>query len=106
VISNSCITGNFRVKEVYAETWLRHPRGAIAFWGSMDNTYWTEDDILEKNLYKGIFTLNKRRFDDMQQYALGEFWRHFGGRGYSSYYWESYVTFGDPTLELRTSAAE
>ena len=103
VISNACITGDFREEPVFAETWQRHPNGAITFWGSMDSSYWDEDDILEKAMYDAVFQLGKRPFDLIHQYALGEVWRHYGGQSKSSYYWETYVTFGDPSLEVRLS---
>jgi hypothetical protein len=102
VLSNSCITGDFRREPVFAETWLRHPSGAINFWGSMDSTYWDEDDILEKALYKEVFDKNVLTFDLAYQGALSEVWRYYGGLNRSKYYWETYVTFGDPSLELRT----
>lgn len=101
VISNACITGDFREEPVFAETWQRHPSGAITFWGSMDSSYWDEDDILEKAMYDAVFDLGKRPFDSIHQYALGEVWRHYGGEAKSEYYWETYVTFGDPSLEVR-----
>lgn len=102
VISNACITGDFREEPVFAETWQRHPNGAITFWGSMDSSYWDEDDILEKAMYDAVFDRGTRSFDLIHQYALGEVWRHYGGQAKSAYYWETYVTFGDPSLEVRT----
>lgn len=101
VLSNSCITGDFREEPVFAETWLRHPNGAINFWGSMDSTYWDEDDVLEKALYREVFTRGVRAFDLIYQGALSEVWRYYGGANRSKYYWETYVTFGDPSLNLR-----
>ncbi len=102
VISNACITGDFRIDESFAETWQRHPYGAIMFWGSMDSTYWDEDDILEKRMYDGIFREGFLTFTDITQYSLSEHWRHYGGAGRSKYYWETYTTFGDPSINLRT----
>ncbi len=101
VISNACITGRFTTEEVWGETWSRHPRGAIMFLGSMDVTFWTEDDVLERKIWDGIFKEKKIRFAEITDYALTEHWRHFGGAGQSKYYWESYVMFGDPTIKLR-----
>lgn len=103
VIGNACITGDFRVPSVFGETWLRHPTGAIVYWGSMDSSYWDEDDILEKNLYDGLFDQGIHAFDLMHQNALAGVWKFYGGEGRSKYYWETYVTFGDPSLEFRTS---
>lgn len=103
VVSNACITGQFIVDESFAETWLKHPAGAVAFWGSMDNTYWTEDDILEKEMYNGIFNKKLSDISSLTQNALSAVWAHYGGENRSKYYWETYHIFGDPSLELRTA---
>lgn len=103
VIANACITGDFRVAESFGETWQRHPFGAITYWGSMDSTYWDEDDILERKMFDGIFTREKRTFADITHHALAETWAYFGGKGFSDYYWETYVLFGDPSIQLRTT---
>lgn len=100
VVSNACITGDFRVDESFAETWQRHPSGSIVYWGSVDNTYWDEDDILERRMFDGIFQEGNKTFASITQYALSENWRHYGGSGKSRYYWETYTVFGDPSLEL------
>lgn len=106
VISNACLTGNFMTKESFAETWLRHPNGSIMFWGSMGSTYWDEDDILEKKLYDAIFQKNLYSFAEMTKYALSQLWAYYNGLGKSNYYWETYHMFGDPVLNLRTSAVK
>lgn len=106
VISNACITGDFRVAESFAETWQRHPAGAIAFWGSMDSSYWDEDDILERRLFDGIFRRGFRDFGSATSFALSEHWRHYQGAGKSKYYWETYVLFGDPSLSLRITRSQ
>lgn len=101
VISNACITGDFRVDESFAETWQRHEWGAVMFWGSMDSTYWDEDDILEKAMFDGIFRGKKLVFGSITHYALGEMAKHYGGENRSKYYWETYHMFGDPSMSLR-----
>jgi hypothetical protein len=101
VISNACITGDYREAESFAETWQRHEFGAIAFWGSMDSTFWDEDDILERRMYDGIFKLAKKSFAEITAHALAEVWNYYGGEGSSKYYWETYNLFGDPSIELR-----
>lgn len=106
VLSNSCITGDFRQEPVFAETWLRHRNGAIVFWGSMDSTYWDEDDILEKALYREVFSGRTKAFDFLHQKALQDVWRYYGGANRSRYYWETYVTFGDPSLDVRLDRAK
>ena len=101
VISNACITADYRVDESFAETWQRSEWGAVAYWGSMDSSYWDEDDILEKRMYDGIFTLNKKNFGEITEHALSEVWKHYGGKNRSAYYWETYHVFGDPSINLR-----
>ena len=103
VIANACITGDYRVDESFGETWQRHPYGAITYWGSMDSTYWDEDDILERRMFDGIFKGNKRTFAEITHNALTELWTFYGGKGFSDYYWETYVLFGDPSIPLRTA---
>lgn len=102
VISNACITGQFTVDESFAEAWQKHPAGAVMFWGSMDSTFWDEDDILERHMFDGIYREGKSTFADITTYALTEMWKHYGGAENSAYYWETYVTFGDPSQLLRT----
>ena len=106
VISNACITGQFTLEESFAETWIKHPQGAITFWGSMDNTYWDEDDILEKNMYNAIYRDGKWDFASITNQALTEVWNYYGGANRSKYYWETYVIFGDPSIHLRKSYTE
>jgi hypothetical protein len=101
VISNACITGNYRVAESFAETWQRQEWGAVMFWGSMDSTYWDEDDILEKRMYDGIYTDRKSTFGEITYHALAELWKAYGGANRSAYYWETYIMFGDPSIDLR-----
>ncbi|OFZ22770.1 MAG: hypothetical protein A2202_00710 [Bdellovibrionales bacterium RIFOXYA1_FULL_36_14] len=103
VISNACVTGDFTTDESFGETWIKHPTGAIMYWGSMDSSYWDEDDFLERDMYAGIYDLNNSEFSEITHHALRELWRRYGGENRSKYYWETYVTFGDPSIKLRTS---
>ncbi|MCK5884489.1 MAG: proprotein convertase P-domain-containing protein [Bacteriovoracaceae bacterium] len=104
VIANSCITGQFVIEESFAETWIKHPAGAIFYWGSMDRTYWEEDDILEKNVYHGIFDDGNRTFSSITQHGLSSVWKFYAGKNRSKYYWETYHAFGDPSIEFRMRA--
>ncbi len=100
VMSNACITGKF-VVDSFAETWQRHESGSVAFWGSMDSTYWDEDDVLQRKVYDVLFRDGNRRIEDFTDAGLEEVWRFYGGKGRSKYYWETYVVFGDPSTEIR-----
>lgn len=103
VISNACITGDF-TQNSFAEIWLKAPHGAVAFWGSMDSTYWDEDDILQRRLYDFLFRDKITEFSTFAGKSLAEVWRFYGGAGRSKYYFETYLNFGDPSLNVRLSA--
>jgi hypothetical protein len=68
----------------------------------MDLTYWKEDDILQRRMYDAIYRAGSLEIDRFTAHALKEVWRHYGGQGRSKYYWETYVSFGDPSLSIRT----
>ena len=101
VISNACVTGDYRVHDSFAETWQKQEWGAVMYYGSMDSTYWDEDDILERRMFDGIFTAGKLTFGDITTNGMSEVWKQYGGAGRSSYYWETYHMFGDPSIALR-----
>lgn len=99
VCSHACVTGKFTVGECFGETWIRTPnKGSIVFWGSSANTLWDEDDILEKK------TLAE--WDDfppiasMTDKGLYGLYQHYGGGGYSKYYFECYNILGDPSITI------
>jgi hypothetical protein len=100
VMSNACLTGKF-VGDSFAETWQRHPQGSVAFWGSMDSTYWSEDDILQRRVYDVMFRDADLRLGKFTDAGLSEVWRFYGGKGRSKYYWETYLVFGDPSTTIR-----
>lgn len=101
VLGFACNTADQQSAENFAEAWQRHPFGAILYLGSVDSSYWDEDDILERRLFDGIFA-GRTEFGDTLNNALLQHWAHYGGAGKSKYYWESYTTFGDPSISLRT----
>jgi hypothetical protein len=101
VLGFACNTGDYSGSDGFAEAWQRHKFGAVLYLGSVDSSYWDEDDILQKRLYDGIFSDDIVQFGSMMNFALSEVWRHYGGEGYSEYYWETYTTFADPSMTLR-----
>lgn len=102
VISNACITGQFSIPLSFAEAWQRHPQGGVFFWGSVDNTYWYEDDHLERKLYDLIAKADALDFASLTNNSIADVYRYYGGEGRSAYYWETYTSFGDPSVEFRS----
>jgi hypothetical protein len=101
VYSFACVTGDYaNVAECFGETWIRTAKGGSSFYGSSVNSYWTEDDILEKVLFKAMFDDNITKvtpmFDKAKIYTVN----HFGGvTGTMLRYLEMYNLMGDPSLE-------
>ena len=56
VMSFACVTGSYQDTQCFTETWSRAPnKGALAIYGSSVNSYWTEDDVLERRLFRRDF---------------------------------------------------
>ncbi|MDO9548319.1 MAG: C25 family cysteine peptidase, partial [Candidatus Marinimicrobia bacterium] len=58
IISNACLTGSFAdaEPECFGESWIRTAdKGAFAFIGASNSSYWEPDDIMERGMYDGFF---------------------------------------------------
>jgi len=101
VCSHACITGTFSSAECFGETWLRAPHKAgLAFWGASDNTYWDEDDILEKSMFKAWWDDNLESIGGMTNMALYYLYQHYSGGGLTQYYFEAYNVLGDSSVKV------
>ncbi|KAA0008769.1 MAG: PKD domain-containing protein, partial [Thermoplasmata archaeon] len=101
VCSHACLTGKFTVSECFGETWLRAPdKGGFAFWGSSTYTYWDEDDVLEKKMFKAWWEDNIETIGGMTDMAKYYLYQYYGGAGRSQYYLECYNLLGDPSIKL------
>ena len=101
VFSFACVTGAFEYDECFMETWVLADNGAVASWGSSVNSYWDEDDILEKVLFDSIYD----EFDEVLS-EVGpilndtklRYLEHWGDSGMTRRYFEMYNLMGDPTM--------
>ncbi|MCZ7586746.1 MAG: C25 family cysteine peptidase [Deltaproteobacteria bacterium] len=94
VFSYACVTGTYDLDESFAETWVRSAYGATAFWGASENSYWDEDDILEKAVYEGLFDGDAKSLPLSWMAAMTDFgklavWSHYGGEDRSLKYMKS-----------------
>ncbi len=101
VFSFACVTGSYQVSECFGETWLRTDNGASTFYGSSVNSYWNEDDILEKKIIYSLFEDNLTRitpmFDQGKMYLVN----YYGGITPTTLrYMEMYNLMGDPSMPL------
>ncbi len=102
VCSFACITGTYTVDECFIETWVREPnKGAVTAWGSSVNSYWDEDDILERVLFDAIYDEDLDKPKDvgpMYDEAKMRLLDHYGPTGTIRRYFEMYNLMGDPAL--------
>ena len=99
VCSFACITGTYTVTECFTETWILQPdKGAATIYGSSVNSYWTEDDILEKRLFDVIYLNDIREVSPAWQAGMLLYLDHFGAGGTTRRYFEMYNLMGDPSL--------
>ena len=107
VLSHACLTGRFDYSECFGETWAKQlNKAGIAFWGASSYSYWDEDDILEKRMFRAAFAETCYSIGDMTDKALYLLYQHYNGTGLSRYYLDVYNVMGDPSVDLWTYAAQ
>jgi subtilisin-like proprotein convertase family protein len=104
VISNACITGTLELPECFGETWQRASRrGAVAFWGASNNSYWDEDDVLQRALHERIFPMDDTPpIGLLVNQAKLDLYTHYGDVGAVAYYFDMYNLLAEPSLSLWT----
>jgi hypothetical protein len=101
VCSFACLTNAYDKDECFGETWVRQEdKAALAFWGSSADTYWYEDDYLEKMMFKAWLEDGLNWIGGMTDMALLYFYENYSGGGYSRYYFEAFNINGDPSVEI------
>ncbi len=101
VYSFACITGDYTYSECFGETWLRTTTGGSAFYGSSVNSYWDEDDILEKNVFKAMFVDDITKITPMFNKGKIYLVNHYGSVTPTVLrYLEMYNLMGDPSLPV------
>ncbi len=105
VLSHACLTGSYNLPECFAETWQRSPTGALAFWGASASTYWDQDDIIERAMFRGWFKGNGTVpalpwVKAMLDFSLMKLYEVQPTGGYTKHYFEMYNLFGEPEVQL------
>lgn len=104
VLSFACITGTYTVDECFTETWLLVPdKGAVGIWGSSVNSYWTEDDVLERRWFDSIYDDGDNvpaRFGPVFNEARMRYLAQMGSGSTTRRYFEMYNLMGDPSLPI------
>ena len=102
VFGFACVTGYYPREECFGETWLRHSSGGLAYWGSSVNSYWNEDDVLEKALFQGFWNHGLMWVGAMLEFAQQGVYAYYGGTSTVRRYFEMYNLMGDPSVDLFT----
>lgn len=104
VYSFACVTGSYHLTECFGETWLRTTNGGSTFYGSSVNSYWDEDDILERRLIKAMFEDGLTRvtpmFDKAKIYLVNHYGGGIGPGTTTLRYVEMYNLMGDPSMPV------
>jgi hypothetical protein len=101
VASHACLTNQFTESECFGETWLRAPnKGGLAFWGATTYSYWDEDDILERSMFKAWWDDSIETIGGMTNMGLYYLYQYYSGGGMSQYYFEEYNVLGDSSVKI------
>jgi len=101
VFSFACVTGTFTLQECFTETWLLTVgNGAVAIYGSSVNSYWTEDDQLERSLFQTLFDDDIREIAPCWNAALMRYLAVMGTGQTTRRYFEMYNLMGDPSAYI------
>ncbi|RLI53296.1 MAG: hypothetical protein DRO93_13820, partial [Candidatus Thorarchaeota archaeon] len=102
VCSHACLTGDYGYSsECFGETWVRvADKGAIAFWGASTYSYWTEDDTLERAMFRALFAEDYTWLAGMMDRAKYAIYQ--AGFSRTLYYYQEYNLLGDPSMNLWT----
>ncbi len=97
VIGHCCLTGSFQLDDCFAEQWLDTKERAVAYVGGSQNTYWDEDDELERREFQWLYehpggTLSEALDWGLRQTAVAY-------PSTAEYYFTIYHVFGDPTVQ-------
>ena len=108
VLSHACSTNPFDMTECFGETWVKEPnKGAIAFWGASNSSYWNEDDILERRMFDAAFAETCYTVAAMTDKALLHLAEHYGANDPDvKYYFDMYNVNGDPSVDIWTYLSE
>jgi subtilisin-like proprotein convertase family protein len=103
VQSYACLTGEYDYGECFGETWIREiDKAGLSFWGSSVTSYWDEDDVLEKGVFRALFEDGLTWISGMTNQGKWYLYEYYGGSGSTKRYYEMYNLIGDPSLDIWT----
>jgi hypothetical protein len=101
VLSFACLTGKYENTECFAETWVVDDHGSASFYGASESSYWTEDDIFEKRIFKGWYDLDLDTIGGMLDYGQYELYLWMSSStSFKRMYYEMYNLMGEPSQRV------
>ena len=102
VASHACVTADFNTAESFGDTWVIEPvNGGLTFFGASDNSYWDQDDVLERTVFDTLYAdpelIDVPSVGSMTHAGLLQVDAQLS---MGDYYWEEYHIFGDPSLVI------
>ncbi|MFP4459794.1 MAG: C25 family cysteine peptidase [Candidatus Zixiibacteriota bacterium] len=99
MVGNACSTNDYTDDESWGEALLRRDnKGAIAYMGASDLTYWYPDSIWEIETFAALYEHGYSTVDGICYYALVEV--NIGMPSYGHYFFDVYNLVGDPATHL------
>jgi len=102
VFSHACVTSTYEgTSETFSEAWVRAPnKGGIAMWGSSVNTYWTEDDIIQRRVFDAWWDDGMERIGQMTDKGMYDSYIELGNSTNIERFIESYNVMGDASVKI------
>jgi len=107
-IGHCCLSNQWATNDdVFGEAMVIQPdKGFVSYWGGSNNSFWDEDDWLEKGFFDALFDADvtgnigdwDRLFSNIAACYAGLSEVTLNG-GDETYYWHLYNLNGDPTLD-------
>ncbi|HUW62268.1 MAG TPA: C25 family cysteine peptidase [Candidatus Bathyarchaeia archaeon] len=98
VFGHCCLAGSFDLGTCFAEAWIETTARGIVYIGASNETYWAEDDVLERQEFQAMADIPECRISDAVELGLEQVHAQYPSR--AEYYFTIYQCFGDPTVSL------
>ncbi|MHC4462656.1 MAG: M14 family zinc carboxypeptidase [Planctomycetota bacterium] len=98
VFGHCCLTTTFGDDNCFAENWIKTTERGIVYIGGSDNTYWIEDDVMEKAEFLAMANDSDMSIAHAIDYGLERVDDLCPSM--AQYYYTIYQVIGDPTVRL------
>ena len=101
VAGHACVTSDFTTNESFGDTWvIQNGKGALTYLGASNNSYWDEDDVLERVIFDTLYDAVPVTPSVAEMKWEGLMAVQMEYPSSANYYWEEYHLFGDPSTVI------